>query len=361
MERRKILKDLVSINTVNDLENNKFISYVNEYLKRLDFKTRTIGKDKKCLIATYKKDFNLTFLGHSDTVNYTDNWNYKQLTLTKDKNNYYGLGVCDMKSGIAAFLNALNEIELDKLNKGIQVVITYDEEIGFSGIKELKNYYKDFSDNILIGEPSNLVPIVACKGCLEYSVKFFGKAVHSSLEPNGKNAIVECMKFINELLIVKEKLKKEENKIFKDIPYTTVNIGTIFGGTAINIVPDTCEIKFDFRTVFKEQNKELKTKINTILNKYNCTYEVITEVKSFTSKPNKIIEKITNKKSISYSYVTEGNFLEKENIFILGPGPVTAHEKDEYISIESYNKTVEIYKKIIKTYCGKDEINEKNI
>ena len=133
MERRKILKDLVSINTVNDLENNKFISYVNEYLKRLGF--------------TYKKDFNLTFLGHSDTVNYTDNWNYKQLTLTKDKNNYYGLGVCDMKSGIAAFLNALNEIELDKLNKGIQVVITYDEEIGFSGIKELKNYYKDFSDN----------------------------------------------------------------------------------------------------------------------------------------------------------------------------------------------------------------------
>ena len=63
-------------------------------------------------------------------------------------------------------------------------------------------------------------------------------------------------------------------------------------------------------------------------------------------------ENLTDNKAIAFNYVTEGNFLDKSNIIILGPGPVTAHEVNEHISKESFAKTIDLYEKIIYNYCG---------
>ena len=67
----------------------------------------------------------------------------------------YGLGVCDMKSGIAAFMQALKETNLSKLKKGIKIYITYDEEIAFAGIKEIVKSKVDMPKYIIVGEPTN--------------------------------------------------------------------------------------------------------------------------------------------------------------------------------------------------------------
>lgn len=349
-----ILTKLIEINTINDKDNNIFIEYISSFLSKRGFTIQEI-KDKegnKCLVAKTHDICTLGFLGHSDTVDVSNNWNTEPLKLTIKDSNLYGRGVCDMKGGIAAFLDIVNDLDISKLKKGLMIIITFDEEIGFKGINLIKDR-DDIPNNILIGEPTDLEPIAFLKGCMEFNAKFYGKSVHSSVMPFGDNAILSANKFISELLDFSKKLENEKNNGFT-IPYTTMNVAIIKGGTSINIVPDECNLSFDFRTVFSEQHQVIINKINELGKKYNSNIDIITNVYPSNNEDKekiKVIEKITGKKVSGMNYVTEGNFLVGKNVVVLGPGPVTAHEDNEHISISSYNTTKEFYKKIIEEYC----------
>ena len=108
MENYKILKDLVKFNTINDKENKAIIDYIENYLKKLGFKTEYKTKD---LVMSIGENAKLGFMGHTDTVEYIEEFkNPFELTI---KNGYlYGLGACDMKGGIAAMLEAVSETDL---------------------------------------------------------------------------------------------------------------------------------------------------------------------------------------------------------------------------------------------------------
>lgn len=295
----------------------------------------------------------MCFIGHSDTVCYSEGWLTNPFNLTISDEYLYGLGVCDMKGGIAAFLEVLNYINIKDLKYGIMIIITYDEEIGLEGIMGVKDY-KGIPDNVIIGEPTNNVPVISCKGCMEFKTTFSGISVHSSEMINGDNAILKCGKYINKLEKYFNSLKLEKNTIF-DIPFTTMNIAKINGGSAINIVPDKVELFYDFRTISPKQNDKILKFITNLSRKYNCKSEILNNVlpKVNVNKKNiSFIKNITGEDPKGMNYVTEGNFLNKNNIMILGPGPVTAHQKNEYISIISYENTIELYKKLIEFYCN---------
>jgi len=350
----ELLKKLVSINTINDKNNNEFIQYIKDYLEIIDFKVKIIrNKNKLCLIAKSHKECNLCFLGHSDTVNISDSWSIDPLKLKIENKYLYGLGVCDMKGGIACFLESLKRIDLKSLKKGIMIIITYDEEIGFEGIKTIEKFKSDIPENVIIGEPTDLEPVTSCKGCMEFKIKIKGKAAHSSYLTKGINSIEIANSFINDLLKYSKEIKKEKNNNF-DIPYTTMNIAKINAGCAINVVPSICCLEFDFRTIESSQHERILNEIDRLSKKYNCFYECYTNVLPSINKSIEDIDfykKITSKESKSCNFVTEGNFLEKKNLIILGPGPVTAHESNEHISIDSYKKTAKIYIDIINKYC----------
>lgn len=135
LQKYKILKDLISFNTINDKENKKIIDYIENYLKNVGFKTEY---KTKVLVMSIGENQKLGFMGHTDTVEYIDE--FKNPFNLKEENNYlFGLGVCDMKGGIAAVLDAVAQINFKNLKYGIKLYFTYDEEIGFSGIYELVN------------------------------------------------------------------------------------------------------------------------------------------------------------------------------------------------------------------------------
>ena len=354
MDDFKILKDLVKINTINDKNNHEFINYIKSLLEKRKFEVEILNnKDgNSCLIAKSSKNCNLCFMGHSDTVPFGEGWETDPFVLTKKGDYLYGLGACDMKGGIAAFVDALDQINIEKLKYGIMIIITYDEEVGFNGIKFVKDR-KDIPNNIIIGEPTDLEPIAFIKGCMEFKVTFKGKAVHSSVMIKGDNAILKTLEFVKELNKLFNRLKKDNNNKF-DIPYTTMNIAMINGGNAVNVVPDKCELTFDFRTILNNHHKIIRNKIDKLCKKYNASYEIITDVlpSNNESEENiKIIEQILDKKTTGVNYVTEGNFLNNKNIFIIGPGPITAHEVNEHIKIESYNKAINAYKNIVESIC----------
>ena len=309
-------------------------------LSKIGFKTE---RKEKFLIMSNKKDCSLGFLGHTDTVEYTEGWKYEKFNTTKIENRIYGLGVCDMKSGIAAMISSISQIDFNKMKNGIKLYFTYDEEIGFSGIKDVLKYEKTFPDIMIIGEPTNNEIIVGSKGLIEYKISFKGIKAHSSTPDKGKNAIMDAVSFINDLNYFYEKELRQNTNTNFEIPYTTMNIGKITGGSAINSVPDSCEFLVDFRTIDIYCESLIMKKINDLKNQYSCDIQEINRISPF-------INNIENSKK-TCNFITEASFL-KNNRVILGVGNITAHEVDENIDVDSLYQLVEQYKYFIKKYCN---------
>ena len=342
-----ILEKLVGFNTIKDNENKDIINFIEEFLINLDF--RTIKKDKYLIMESKfgEEEFGIGFIGHTDTVEFIGDWKYDPFKLTKEGDKLYGLGTCDMKGGIAAFLSAINKLDKTKVKNKIKVYFTYDEEIGFRGIKDIISYENSnnskFPNILIIGEPTNNEILLGTKGLIEYKVTFKGIKVHSSTPEKGKSAIFEAVKFISELKEFYEKeIKIEEDDAFS-VPYTTFNVGVINGGSEINSVPESAEILFDFSTISKNEEKIIKF-VNELILKYDAKKEILNNISAFFNKTE-----FTDSNKTS-SFITEASFVEGERL-ILGPGPVNPHEKNEYVTIKSLNKCVEDYLKIICKKC----------
>lgn len=339
---KEILKDLIKFNTINDKENKNIIYYVANYLERLGFCNHLIEKDGKFnLVSIIGENVSVGFAGHTDTVNYSENWSTNPFVLYEKNEFLYGLGVCDMKGAIAAFLSALSELDLKKLKNGIGVYLTYDEEVGFSGIKNLLEKCDVYPSLMIIGEPTDNEIITATKGCVEYEAKVYGKSAHSSMLEKGDNAIIKMMDMIKELQNIKF---VEKNNLY-EIPHTTMNIGKINGGTAVNIVPDLCSLNFDFRTINIDEHYYIEKKLKEIEKNYNCKIEKQLEVYPLVNSNNlTFLPKAIN-------FVTEAGFYPSSEKIILGVGPVNPHEDNEKISIDSLLRCKEQYKDIIIKYC----------
>jgi acetylornithine deacetylase len=220
MEAKDILKKLVEYDTYKDNKNKEILDYIQNLLIQKGFK---VDYRSKCLVMSINDNYNLGFVGHTDTVQSGNDWKYNPLKLTEIENKLYGLGVCDMKGGIAAILKTVLDINWEELNYGIKLIFTYDEEINFSGIKEIMNEKIKIPENIIIGEPTNNEILTGSKGLLEFEMEFKGKSAHSSNPSKGINAIENCMDFLGELKRFYEFLKSEIDERF-EIPYTTMNI-----------------------------------------------------------------------------------------------------------------------------------------
>ena len=340
MSVKSILKDLVEFNTMEDKENTQIINYIENVLKNKGF---SVDYKSKCLIMSIKRESHLGFIGHTDTVQTGSDWLVNPFEMKEENGKLYGLGICDMKGGIAAIIQAVLELEWDKLEYGIKLYITYDEEIGFKGIKELIRKKVTFPECMIIGEPTNNKVMNGSKGLLELKIYFVGLSVHSSMPNKGENAIEKCIEFLSELKIFYNELKKEESDNF-EIKYTTMNIGKINGGKSINIVPNYCEVLIDFRTIKEIHSDLIINKVNELVLKYNAKYEIINNIKTFINK---------NEKICSTNFITEASFIDNKKRYILGVGPNNAHKANEYITEESLEKLVIQYKEIIYKYCNR--------
>jgi len=342
MEKYKILKDLIKFNTIKDKENNEIIEYIENVLLQKGLKTEHKGK---YLIMTTGKDAKLGFLGHTDTVEFIDGWETNPFELTKKENKIYGLGVCDMKGGIAAMLDAIIETDLSKLKHGIKLYFTYDEEIGFGGIYDIVKTNEEFPETMIFGEPTDNEILVGSKGLLEVDISFRGIKAHSSNPAKGKSANMNAIKFLYELYeFYNKNINKDLNENY-EVPYTTMNVGLINGGSAKNSVPAKCEVTIDFRTIKSEHTALLKQKLKELSNKYDCTVSVFEEIEPFCNK----VEFAKEMKTANF--LTEASVVKNSKRIILGPGPVTAHEINEHITEESYDRLVKQYKNIIERIC----------
>jgi len=167
-----------------------------------------------------------------------------------------------MKGGIAAALAAVGGMNLKKLKKNLEMVFTYDEEKDFEGIKSVVAKRDLEADCILIGEPTDLKPVVATKGILSFKIQFIGKEAHSSNPALEINAIEMANDFIYELKKSFELLTQVRNDIFEN-PRASLNIEKIGGDDAANKMPAFCFLEFESRIINNKQAVDLKNVFKT--------------------------------------------------------------------------------------------------
>lgn len=372
-----ILKQLVAFDTTSHKSNLPLANFLAENFDQLGFAVEFLKDEhdshKTNLICTIgpQKAGGLVVSGHMDVVPTEGQpWITDPFCLTEKNGKLFGRGTADMKGFIACTLFALAQMDLKKIKEPLCLIWTYDEEIGCRGSFKLAETFKNtprlLPDEAIVGEPTDFKIFRMHPGHVTIKINTTGLAAHSSKPDLGKNAI----KTMQIVLSVLEKLAKDlqnETKFdhFFDRPYVTLNVGIISGGTAVNIVPDNCEIIVGYRpmpgddplevlqrikTRLQEQKKLLPTEWGITL--INCAASLLTPNKQ--PLENILLPFASEKCSSAASFATDAGNLAAMGIksLIFGPGSIdVAHKANEYIEQSALIKATEILKKVIQQRC----------
>jgi acetylornithine deacetylase len=366
----KILTDLIAFKTISGEDNSSLIDYCDNILKPLgaeSFRTYDDEKKRVNLFSSFKaKNSNdkkpIILSGHTDVVPVSKGWSADPFVATIKNDKLYGRGSCDMKGFIACVLAYAPILSNSNLDRDIHFSFTFDEETACLGAPILINELikKGINKGIcIIGEPTNMKIIDAHKGCYEYTTYFEGLAGHSSQPHKGVSAVEYAAKYVNKLIELRQKLKEREPKdsIF-DPPYSTLQIGGIFGGIAHNVIADKCYINWETRPVVKEDGVFLNSEIDKYANeillpemkkifpKSSINKKIIGEVIGFDrekdSKACELVSNITGDNSREVvSFGTEAGLFQEIGIstVVCGPGSIEqAHKIDEFIELNEIKK-----------------------
>lgn len=367
-----ILKDLIKIKTENPPGFTiNAVSYISNIFNDKDIKNtiQKYGEKRANIIAEYGEgDKTILLTGHLDTVPAGDEekWKFPPFEGIEDDGKIYGRGSTDMKGAVAAFIAIITKLKQNNINLNRRIVFlgTSDEEIGMDGavVAKEKGVMKD-CEFIVIGEPTELMVGVAEKGTLWINVKVRGKSAHGSTPHLGINSIEAASKLIPKM---KEAVSEYEHEI---LGKSTLNIGEIKGGTLINVVPEYCEFRCDFRLVKDDLRERTKEKINEMIKEFNdkeeakAEIDIIHEIPALELKEKTdFFEKLRGKakdydkdKLIGVNYGTDGAMLVPEQntpFIIMGPGKFDQlHVTNEYTEKQEVIEYANLlYDAIIESY-----------
>lgn len=257
---KEMLARLVGFDTVSDRSNLELIAFVEDYLAAHGIASTRVPNgdgDKASLYATIGPNVagGVVLSAHSDVVP-TDHqtWTTDPFTLTERGDRLYGRGTTDMKGFLACALALVPEFAAAELDRPIHLAISYDEEVGCIGcvdmVREMAEGGIAPPRGVIVGEPTEMQLVVAHKGIAGFETTVTGKETHSSQTQLGANAIMAAGTLIAELQRLADGARDNApgDSPFTP-PYTTLSVGTIEGGHALNIVPGTCRFAWECRTL----------------------------------------------------------------------------------------------------------------
>jgi succinyl-diaminopimelate desuccinylase len=275
-----------------------------EYLEKSGKEILGLEGPRSNLVATYKGGDGPTLLlnAHTDTVPVDPmGWSVDPFSGVIKNDRVYGRGACDDKGEISAMVHALEAIVESGINLNGNVIITAtpDEEIGgIAGLGYLINerlVKADYGIGI-DGNFGNLM--IATNGRVRWKVNTRGYAVHSSRAHTGINAIEKMSKIVlaiadyrkNVLLTRQEDIPvSPESKM--DKLSAMINVGSIEGGLAPNIVPDFCSTIIDRRTVYTENLEDVINEFQSLVDEVEAKDpEVKAEVNMINFREGTYIE-----------------------------------------------------------------------
>jgi len=374
------LKELISSPSISstqekwDQGNKEIIHLLAGWFEALGFSI-TIQKvpntrDKYNLLAKLGSgEGGLLLAGHSDTVPFDENrWQSDPFAIIEKDDKFFGLGTCDMKGFFAFILQACKGLDATMFKKPLYILATADEETTMAGARFFAESQDIKPDVAIIGEPTNLVPVVMHKGHMSHRISIEGQSGHSSKPSLGVNAIEIMYQVIGALLTLKEQLSVNYKNTQFDVTSPTLNLGAIKGGDNANRICGHCDLDIDMRSLPGMADEELITCLTDSLKSLAEKYpgrikvnELHPSSPSFEqSQPSDLIETaehFSGHKCCAVNYATEAPFIQGLGCqtIVMGPGSIDqAHQPNEFLALSEITKTEKLLTQMIKKYCLKD-------
>jgi acetylornithine deacetylase len=256
-ETLRLLGDLIAFRSVSRTSNMALIDHVRGYLADLGIESRLVHDEtgtKANLFATLgPADVpGILLSGHSDVVTVEgQDWTSDPFVLAERDGRLFGRGTADMKGFVASALALFGRAAGRTLSAPLHLALSYDEEIGCIGVRRLIDSLAGLPVRprlCIVGEPTEMQVVVAHKGKAAWRVEVRGLEAHSSLAPRAVNAIehaAELIVFIRALAAERARTGPRDEAF--DVPVSTFQVGTIGGGTALNVVAGHCHFEFEVR------------------------------------------------------------------------------------------------------------------
>ncbi len=367
----EILERLVAFDTTSSRSNLELIGWVADYLGGYGIATALTAASagKANLFATIGSPASETpgsertgrggviLSGQTDVVPVAgQQWHSDPFRLTEHEGRLYGRGSADMKGFIALVLALVPEMAGRALAVPLHLAFTHDEETGCFGAPALIRALPTGTARPLIaivGEPTSMQIANAQKGCAFFRTRITGHEGHSSAPERGVNAIHAAAEIIAEIgrLHAEARGRARPDSGF-DPPHTTLSVGTIAGGSAVNIIARECAFDWDLRTLPDEDSATLKARIDRfisadLLPRMRAVYpaasvetETIVAVPPLVPMPGSPAEALARRltglnTTTTVSFASEAGLYQEAGIpaIVCGPGSIeVAHKPDEFIS-----------------------------
>jgi len=367
------LLELIRIPSPSSISNRPVVDYAAACLRQAGWGTLSTthldptGVEKVNLIAAppgqdpQQPAVDLAFLCHTDTVPYAADWPEATVPFIAD-DLLYGCGSCDVKGFLACLLTAVEECESSPLRPDLRIVLTADEEIGCLGAQRLLASGLLQPRRLVIGEPTSLHPARAGKGYCLAEITVLGAEAHSAHPKQGRSAIFGAARLIREIELLADRLSQHRNEFF-DPAYTTINVGTIHGGTAKNIIPARCSFLVEWRPIPSEDVSSVPNAIKAIVQQiqqddpsFRVDIKVLRQQSGFETPQEsslvRAVEFLTAKASVAIPFGSEANLFASvaREIIVFGPGDMrTAHSPRECVPLAELHEAVRCIRSLMQT------------
>ncbi len=353
MNATDILEKLVSFDSVVGTPNAAIVEWIVAYLDRHGVAAKVLAGpegDRSNLFATIGPADGAGYIvsGHMDVVPAdAREWTSSPFRLRRDGDRLFGRGTTDMKGYLAAALAAVPQLVQAGLKQPIHLAFSYDEEAGCRGVPHLIARLPDLCApplGAIIGEPSNMRAVLAHKGKAAARVTIRGRAGHSSRPDLGLNAIHAMAGVLNAAIEQATRLTQGPFDAAFEPAYSSLQVGVMAGGKALNIIPDVCTLELEARAISGIDPGALLDPIRTVAQGL-ATHGFVVEWDALSAYPAlalseqsplaHLVAELSGAAPLgAVSYGTEAGLYQAAGVdaVICGPGDIDrAHKPDEFI------------------------------
>lgn len=293
-----------------------------------------VSDNQNNVIATLNDHPRVWLSTHMDTVP-------PYIPPTDDREKIYGRGACDAKGIIAAQITAAEELRRGGI-EDLGLLYTVEEERSSTGAKAANLHPMAAKCAYMInGEPTDNDLAVGSKGSFRLKIRTRGKAAHSAYPEEGESAIETLLDVLNDI----RQTQFQYDDLFGE---TTVNIGTIEGGLALNVVPPRAEAGLLIRLTTKRE--PIEETLRTII-RGRGEIEVLS-----CSEPVKLMPVAGFGQKVVRFTTDIPHMPNWGKPLLLGPGSIlSAHTKDEFVLKKDLETAVELYRSLAKRLLAEGE------
>ncbi len=386
----EVLDRLIAFDTVSAHSILPAMEYLGDEMAGHGFKTAlhridVLGLPQANLVAWAgpPRPDGLIITGHLDTVPVEGQpgWEHDPLKIEFSDDRIFGRGSSDMKGFLAQCADAARTLDRTRLKRPVVFVFTADEEVGMLGARELTPALQEILGEVprpslaWIGEPTSFSVLHAHKSICSFEVGVRGRGGHSGAPGQGVNAIAVMGKVIEVLGQLQAERRAIANAEFADVfpesPYDVMNLGTIRGGLATNVIAEQCVLRASYRSLPKTDSlalyEEVKRRLSAIdphdyaSDNFAATVEVnlLLVAPPMWSNRGTRLEQVLceitgNRSARGAQFATDGAWFSGAGIqcLICGPGDYEqAHQPNESIRREPFERGPAMIAQVIERLC----------